>query len=39
MRIVAGNYKILYRIDEANAILYVNAVFDTRQDPGKLSKM
>lgn len=34
--VVAGNYKIIYRL-EAN-VVYIAAVFDTRQDPGKMKE-
>jgi len=32
--IIAGNYKILYRIDNDN--IYITDVFDTRQNPVKM---
>lgn len=34
--IVAGNYKIIFRTTEA--IIYVTDVFDTRQNPKKISE-
>jgi|SRR5690606_8926954 len=36
-RIIVRNYKILYRIDEYRKELIIFAVFDTRQNPNKLS--
>ena len=33
--LVEGNYKIIYRV-EGNAVLIIR-IFDTRQDPGKLT--
>lgn len=38
-RIVVRNYKILYTMDVAKKILSIVAIFDTRQDPKKLSKL
>ena len=37
-RIVVRNYKILYRINEHKKELIIFAIFDTRQNPGKLSE-
>lgn len=37
-RIVVRNYKILYRTDEKKKELIISAVFDTRQNPDKLSE-
>lgn len=34
-RIISGNYKIIYTRDKN--IIYIITVFDTRQDPNKLS--
>ncbi len=36
-RIIVRNYKILYRIDNQKNELIIAAVFDTRQNPEKLS--
>jgi len=33
--VIEGNYKIIYRIDDA--FIIVNTIFDTRQDPDKLN--
>ena len=33
-RMVEGNYKIIYRIN--NEIIYVTDIFDSRQDPSKM---
>lgn len=32
--VVAGNYKIIYRLEDK--VVYISAVFDTRQDPDKM---
>lgn len=32
--VVAGNYKIIYRLE--SKVVYISAVFDTRQDPEKM---
>ncbi len=34
-RIVDGNYKIIYRISKN--IIYITDIFDSRQDPSKMS--
>jgi plasmid stabilization system protein ParE len=34
-KLIEGNIKITYRISRAKSIVYVNRVFDTRQDPRK----
>lgn len=36
-RIIVGNYKLLYQVNEAKNTLTVIRIFDTRQDPKKLS--
>ena len=36
-RIVSGNYKILYRVENDKIIIF--AIFDTRQNPNKLKKI
>lgn len=36
--IVHNNYKIIYWVDEVNKIIFVSHVFDTRQNPTKISK-
>ncbi|HKR04764.1 MAG TPA: type II toxin-antitoxin system RelE/ParE family toxin [Bacteroidia bacterium] len=33
-RLISGNYKIIYRIEENK--IYVTDVFDSRQDPSKI---
>jgi toxin ParE1/3/4 len=33
-RVIEGNYKIVYRIEEE--VIYVTDIFDTRQDPSKI---
>src|SRR5258708_7072973 len=33
-RVIEGNYKIIYRIE--NEIIYVTDIFDSRQDPAKM---
>lgn len=33
-RLVEGNYKIIYRIQEEN--IYITDIFDSRQDPSKM---
>jgi toxin ParE1/3/4 len=33
-RIIEGNYKIIYRVE--NEIIYVTDIFDCRQDPSKM---
>ncbi len=35
---VFKNYKIIYWIDEDNKVIYISNLFDTRQNPEKLSK-
>ena len=35
-RIIAGNYKIIYRIE--NNIIYITDIFDTRQNTSKMKK-
>ena len=34
-RLIEGNYKIIYHF--ATDVVYINRVFDTRQDPNKLT--
>ncbi len=36
--LVEGNYKIIYRVDEAENKVYVSRIFDCRQEPEKLKK-
>jgi plasmid stabilization system protein ParE len=36
--LVHNNYKIIYWVDEVNKIIFVSHVFDTRQNPIKISK-
>ncbi len=35
-RLVEGNYKIIYRIE--NQLIYVTDIFDSRQDPSKMKR-
>lgn len=35
--LVEGNYKIIYRYNKDNSVVYVVSIFDTRLDPEKLS--
>ncbi len=35
-RLIEGNYKIIYRIEEQ--IIYITDVFDARQDPDKMNE-
>jgi addiction module RelE/StbE family toxin len=39
MRIVVRDYKILYKTNEQSDELIIYAIFDTRQDPYKLSEI
>lgn len=34
-KLIEGDFKITYRINTAKPIIYINRVFDTRQDPRK----
>jgi plasmid stabilization system protein ParE len=34
-RLVQGNYKIIYRIE--GEVIYITDIFDTRQDPARMS--
>ncbi|MFK7900750.1 MAG: type II toxin-antitoxin system RelE/ParE family toxin [Cyclobacteriaceae bacterium] len=34
--LVEGNYKIIYHVSENESIVYVDTIFDTRQEPSKL---
>ena len=36
--IVSGNYKVIYRMDSKNMIVKITDVFDTRQNPVKISR-
>jgi len=35
-RLIEGNYKIVYRIE--NDVIYITDVFDARQDPDKMNR-
>jgi toxin ParE1/3/4 len=35
-RLIEGNYKIIYRIQEEN--IYITDIFDSRQDPSKMKR-
>lgn len=35
-RLVEGNYKIIYRIDEDKSEIYITDIFDTHQNPDKM---
>lgn len=36
--LVEGNYKIIYRYDQTLHAVFVETIFDTRQDPPKLER-
>jgi len=36
-RLIVGNYKILYSVQDSN--IYINAIFDCRQNPEKLKDL
>lgn len=37
-RLVIGNYKIIYRVNEASREIYITDIFDARQDPAKMKR-